>query len=163
VVNTIESKAMVLTFGLRSLDVLVSSLNQCHIPTISCSDGEGSYLGCPEVQRLAVERYQLILASLYGPRYIRGEVTIPEGISFAQLLREQDGPNKETPLVLFYIGDLTPALSEMISEVRRRNSHFPIGVPQNATRIFNLNSPEEWKALHELAAYEIRHSSRSLC
>ncbi|MEK6867410.1 MAG: hypothetical protein AABX98_01170 [Nanoarchaeota archaeon] len=156
--TTIEYKAVVITFGLRSLDVLVSSLNQNHIHTVSFSDSEELYLGGPDGQGLAVQRYPLILASLYGSRYIRGEVPVPEGISFAELLREQDGPNKETPLFLFYTADLTPALEQAVSRFERRKPSFPTLVPENTILLFNLEDKEDWEGLHELTAYIVSHT-----
>lgn len=156
--STIESKAVVITFGIRSLDVLVSSLTDHHIPTVSFSDLSESYLGDSDGEGLAIQRYPLILASLYGARYIRGEVPIPEGISFAQLLREQDGPNKETPVFLFYNADLSPALNQVVSGFERRKPSPPTLVPENTILLFSLNSPEEWQVLHELTKYVVRHA-----
>lgn len=160
--STIEPKVVVLTFGLRSLEILVFSLSQHHIPTVPFSSLEEAYLGELNRQGIAVERYPLILASLYGLKYIQGEVSIPEGISFAQLLREQDGPNKETPIFLFYNSDLTHDLIAIVSGVDKINLDIPTDVPENTTLLFNLNSPEEWKELHERTLYTFRYSSRKM-
>ncbi len=149
---------MVITFGLRSLEVLISHFEQHHIPIRSFSSLEEASLGKSDAQGIVVQRYPLILASLYGPRYIRGEVSIPEGISFAHLLREQDGPNKETPLFIFYNADLTPALHQAISHFESRNDSFPTPLPKNTILLFNLQDKEDWRALHDLTAYVIRHA-----
>lgn len=105
-----------------------------------------------------MQEYPLILASLYGSAYVRKEVPLPEGIAFAQLLREQEGPNRETPIFLLHTGYLVPVLEHVVSFFQTKKHYFPALVPRNSIYLFNLSDTDDWKALHELTAYIVRHS-----